>query len=126
MNASSTTVSLLGVQVEIDGEVSKLVIETWQPLKNEIQSLTDTLHDLDDDKTKSMDIIAEYTEKITNAIPSNPIDMWYPKPIHQLLSIHPLLRIDFPLEVLEVLLTFGFDVNEYYNSYDKLVTLKSE
>ena len=73
----------------------------------------DTLCELDDDKTKSVDIIAEYTEMITNVIPSKPLDIWHPKAIHHLLSVRPLQRIEIPLDVLEVLVSSGFDVNEY-------------
>ena len=85
-------------------------------LINKINSLVDTLFDLDDNGTKSMDIIAEYTERIRNVIPSNRAHIQYPKPIHCLLSIQPLRRIEIPLDVLELLLSSGFNVNVYYNN----------
>ena len=85
-------------------------------LINEIKSLVDTLFDLDDNDTKSRDIIAEHTERIRNVIPPNPAYIRYPKPIHCLLSIQPLRRIEIPLEVLKLLLSSGFNVNVYYNS----------
>ena len=101
-------------------EAVQLREETWKPLMGEIQSLVYTLCELDDDKTKSLDIIAEHTERIKNAIPSKPIDIWYPKPIHHLLSVHPLQRIEIPLDVLEVLVSLGFDVNEGYHNSDRI------
>ena len=87
--------------------------KTWKPLKDEIKRMADTLGELDDDNTKSVDIITEHTERIQNAVPSTPIDIWNPKPIHQILSVRPLQRIEIPLDVLEVLVSSGFDVNEY-------------
>ena len=87
--------------------------EMWTALINEINSLVDTLHDMDNDETKSRDIIAEHIKRITKAIPSKLIDICYPKPIHRLLSIHPLEKIEIPVDVLELLMSSGFNVNEY-------------
>ena len=92
---------------------SSLREKVWKPLKDEIKRLVDTLIELDNDKTKSVDITAEYTERIKKAVPSTPIAIGYPNPIHQILSVHQLQRIEIPLVVLEVLVSFGFDVNEY-------------
>ena len=89
----------------------------WKPLIHEIGCLVEILEDVDNDETKSMDIIAEHTERIANAIPSNPIDIWYPKPIHRLLSVNPLERIEIPLDVLKLLVSSGFDINEDYGKY---------
>ena len=88
--------------------------EMWIQLIDEISSLVGTLHDLDNDETKSLDIISEYCQWITNAIPSEPVDIWYPKPIHRLLSIRPLHRIEIPVDILDLLVASGFDVNKYY------------
>ena len=85
----------------------------WTPLINEISSLVDTIHALDNDETKSMDIIAEHIKRITRAIPSEPVDIWYSKQIHRVLSIYPLGKIEIPLDVLELFVSSGFDVNEY-------------
>ena len=106
-------------EIENKIEAMELRVSTWKLLKDEIQSLMDTLCELDDDKTKSVDIIAEHTERITSLIPSNPIDAWYPKLIHHLLSVGPLQRTEIPLEVLEVLVSSGFDVNKYHYSNGK-------
>ena len=88
--------------------------EMWTPLIDEIKSLVDALHDLDNDETKSLDIISEHSKRIKDAMPSEPLDIWYPKPIHRLLSIHPLKRIEIPLKILELLVSSGFNVNEHY------------
>ena len=100
---------------------AKLRVETWKPLKYEIKRLVDALCDLDDDKTKSVDIITEHTMRIKTATPPDPwaIAIWYPKPIHHLLSVHPLQRTEIPLDVLEVLVSSGFDVNAYFNTDGK-------
>ena len=70
------------------------------PLIHEISSLVDMLHDLDNDETKSTDIIVGHTERIKSTIPPNPTAIWYPQPIHQLLSAHPFKRMEIPLDVL--------------------------
>ena len=95
----------------------KMCSQTWAPLMREISSLVKTLHDLDNDKTKSTDIIAKHTERTANAIPSNPIYIWYPKPIHRLLSVKHLERVEMPLDVLELLVSSGFNINDCYG-YD--------
>ena len=121
MAKSSKFTSVSDIHDQTEAKQSKLRAETWKPLIDEIKSLKDTLCDLDNDETKSLDIIAEYTKRITNAIPSKPIDIWYPKPIHQLLSVRPLQRVQIPLGVLEILVSSGFDidVNQYHNSDDE-------
>ena len=93
-------------------QTAKLGKKTWAPLIYEINSLVETLHALDNDETKSMDIIGEHTKRIAKVIPSNPIDMWYPKPIHRLLSVKPLKRIEIPLDVLALLVSSGFNIND--------------
>ena len=114
MDSPLKIANLADIENKIEAE--QLRVETWKPLKDEIQSLMDTLCELDDDKIKSVDIIAEHTERIINVIPSKPLDIWYPKPIHDLLSVRPLQRTEFPLDVLKGLVSSGFDVNEYHNS----------
>ena len=109
---------LSDTQREAEAVQSKLRAETWKPLQDEIKRLVDALCEVDDDKTKSDDIIAEHTEKIATAIPSNPIDIWYPKPIHHLLYVRPLQRTEIPLDVLKVLVLSGFDINDDYRYYD--------
>ena len=76
----------------------------------------DTLSVLDNDETKCLGILAEHVDRIQNAIPSKPIHMQYPKPIHRLLSIQPLKRIEIPLVALDVLVSSGFNFDEYFNN----------
>ena len=89
--------------------------QIWVPLINEINSLMDALCVLDNDKTNCVDILAKHVERIQNTIPTKPVHMWYPKPMHKLLSVQPLTRIEIPLDVLDILVSSGFDVDEYYN-----------
>ena len=89
---------------------------------DEIDSLVDTLCVLDKDKTKCLDILMTHVGRIQNAIPSKPIDIWYPKPIHRLLSVSPLNRTEIPLDVLDVLMSCGFDINEYHESGENKMT----
>ena len=119
MAESSKSTGVSDFQEQTESTQSTLRAETWKPLNDEIKSLVDTLCNLDNDETKSVDIIAEHTERITNAIPPNPSDFWYPKPIHHLLFVRPLQRAEIPLDVLEVLVSSGFDVNQHHNSDDK-------
>ena len=89
--------------------------EIWAPLIDEINSLVDVLCVLDNDETKCVDILAKHVERIQNTIPLKQVSMQYPKPIHRLLSIQPLKRIKIPLDVLNILVTSGFEVNAYCN-----------
>ena len=104
------------------GNVSESTRQIWAPLMDEVNSLVDTLCVLDNDETESLDILKEHVAKIQNAIPSKPIDTWYPKPIHRLLSVSPLNRIEIPLDLLNVLMSCRFDINEYYETGEKRMT----
>ena len=104
------------------GNASESTRQIWAPLMDEVSSLADTLCVLDNDETKSWDILLEHVDKIQNAIPSKPIDTWYPKPIHRLLSVCPLNRIEIPLDLLDVLMSCRFDINEYYESNEREMT----
>ena len=88
---------------------------TWTPVIDKINSLMDTICALDNDETKCVDILAKHIKRIQKAIPPNTVFIQYPKPIHRLLSIQPLKRIEIPLEILDILVSSGFEVNEYYN-----------
>ena len=64
---------------DIEKEIQQTDVEQTkgsEMLIYEISSLIDTLHEMDNDETKSMDIIAKHIKWITNAIPSKP--GWYP------------------------------------------------
>ena len=111
LRTSSKMSGCSGIQKERNKETECSTV--WAPLIHEISSLVDTLHDLDNDETKSTDTIVGHTERIKSAIPPNPTAIWYPQPIHQLLSAHPFKRIEIPLDVLELLVSSDFDVNEY-------------
>ena len=88
--------------------------QTWSPLVKEIKSLVDALCVLDNDETKCVDILAKHIERIQNTIPPKLVHIQYPKPIHKLLSVQPLTRIEIPLDVLDTLVSSGFQVDEYY------------
>ena len=90
--------------------------QIWAPLINEIKSLGDAICVLDNDETKCVDILIKHVERIQKAIPPKTVSMQYPKPIHRILSIRPLKRIEIPLDVLDILVSSGFAVNEYYNN----------
>ena len=90
--------------------------QIWAQLMDEINSLVDILCVLDNDETKSLDVLTTHVDRIQSAIPSKPTDIWYPKPIHHLLSVSPLNRLEIPLDVLDALMSCGFDINQYYGS----------
>ena len=108
MAISSKDSGRLCIQKE-EREESKM----WAPLIHEISCLVDTLVNLDNDETKSTNIIAEHTERIKSALPPNPTAFWYPNSIQELLSTHSLNRTEIPLDVLELLVSSGFRVNGY-------------
>ena len=89
--------------------------QIWAPLIDEINSLVDALCVLDNDESECVDILAKHVERIQNAIPLEKVCMEYPKPIHRLLFIQPLKQLEIPLDVLDILVSTGFDVDEYYN-----------
>ena len=89
----------------------------YRDLEGSLKYLGSTLLEIDEDNTKSPDIIEEQTEKIKevlHAISNANENIWLPlaNPIHELLDIGPLKRSDIPLEVIEGLISIGFDVNE--------------
>ena len=88
-------------------------------LIDEIDMLVGELIELDnDEKSKCEDILAKHVGRIRNAIPSKPEHIQYPRPMHRILSIPPLKRIEMPLDVLDVLVSSGFDVNEHDEGED--------
>ena len=56
-------------------------------------------------------LIGEHKEKISAVLATYPQEDCNCNPIHWLLSVKPLSRVEIPLDILEML-TFGFDINE--------------
>ena len=88
-----------------------------EPLYTEIDCLKETLLVVDNDNTISMDnaqqLIGEHREKISVVLATYSRKDCNLKPIHRLLSIRPLTRVEIPLDILELLIAFGFNVNQF-------------
>ena len=91
-------------------DLEKYDLQKWQPLLEEIRKLKTTLLKLDTDDTNATDYLIEHTQRIKEAVPTVPVTQVV-APIHQLLKVRPLKRIEIPLDILELLTTAGFDVN---------------
>ena len=92
--------------------------ELEETLNRKITQLKRSLRDIDKDDTKSHDIIEEHTEQIKKVLQriSNEtmdIQQFSSYPIHELLDLEPLTRAEIPLEVIEMLMSAGFDVDAY-------------
>ena len=87
-------------------------IQPRDPLIEEIDNLKKTLLDTDSDNTKSNAGISEYTQRIQNALPPSSEIGLCPSPFKVLLDIRPLQRTKIPFDILELLLSAGFDVND--------------
>ena len=85
-------------------------VHQWKPLLEEIHKLKKTLLKLDTCDTDPTDHFSEHAQWIQNSIPPIPTKQIV-VPIHQLLKVGPLKRIEVPLDVLEILTSAGFDVN---------------
>ena len=87
-----------------------------EPLDAAIDSLIETLLSVDNDNTISMDnaqqLIGEHREKISAVLVTYSQGDYSCYPIHRLLSAKPLSRVEIPLDILEMLTSFGFDINE--------------
>ena len=83
----------------------------------EIYKLKKTLLTLDTDDRDPTVCLQKHTQKIQDSIPSDRIVRvsQLATPIHQLLKVGPLKRIEIPLDILELLTSAGFDVN--YSDY---------
>ena len=72
-------------------------------LDKEIPNLMETLALLDKDSTKSLDIIKEHGKRIEALLVTINARKCNTFPIHQLLSVYPLTRIEIPLDILAML-----------------------
>ena len=95
-------------------------------LHNEIAALKVTLVEVDEDNTKSVDIINKHSRNVSDVLQTvidknqnnrqefchqNTTIFQFPDPIHDLLSISPLTRTEIPLDVITMMITAGFNVN---------------
>ena len=92
-------------------------IQAWKPLVEEIYKLMKTLLKLDTDDIDPTVYFADHALRIRNSLPSIPVKQTKQviAPIHRLLKVGPLGKIEIPLDVLEMLTSAGFDVNSRYN-----------
>ena len=119
-------------------EEEMLYTQLWSELHSEINGLKRTLIELDRDDRKSQDILTDHTRKISDTlqtISDNKLDTrrkitdpnhsknalfeCFPNPIHALLSIGQLRRAQIPSEVVENLISAGFDINDYDDDEDE-------
>ena len=114
--AASSDKSLTQVNKE------RIYVELRSKLHHEIAALKATLAKVDSDNTtKSVDIINKHTGIIINVLQifiDNKLDTkrhlsQYPNPIHDLLAVGQLCWTEIPLDVIEMMITAGFSVNEY-------------
>ena len=86
-----------------------------EQLYREIDRLKETLCAFDSGDT-SMDnaqqLIEEHRKKISGILATYAQADCNLKPIHRLLSVRPLTRVQIPLDILEMLQMFGYDVNK--------------
>ena len=95
-------------------------------LHYEIAALKMTLIEVDEDNTKSVDIINKHSRKVSDVLQTiidqkqhdrqvlcqqRTTNVHLPDPIHDLLSVRPLTKIEIPLDVITMMITAGFDVN---------------
>ena len=90
--------------------------DTMETLKREIKDLKEKLVTIDRDNTQSVDSIAENTKRISDVlrrISDKEIDITNSRynPIFDLLNVEQLTRTEIPLDVLNQLISVGFDVN---------------
>ena len=89
--------------------------QAYEPLYREIDSLIGALREVERDSTISMDkaqeIIGTLKEKISDVLATCSQEDRNSKPIHRLLSVETLTRIQIPLDIVEMLMSSCFDVN---------------
>ena len=90
--------------------------DPMETLKREIKDLKEKLGTIDRDNTQSVDSIAENTKRISDVlcrISDKKIDItnYRYNPIFDLLKVEQLTRIEIPLDVLNQLISVGFDLN---------------
>ena len=83
-------------------------------LQREIKYLKEKLVRIDKDKTRCVDSITKNIKRILDVlqrISARKIAIKHCTPIYDLLSVIPLTRTEVPLDVLDQLISVGFDVN---------------
>ena len=109
--------------------------ETYLELRGrlhmEIAALKKILIHVNKDTTKSVDIIIQNSRNVIDVLQtiidkkldnreqaclSSTADSQFPNPIHDLLSVGSLNRIEIPLDVIKMMITAGFDMNSMDNS----------
>ena len=95
-------------------------------LHKEIAALKVTLIEVDEDNTKSVDIINKHSRNVSDVIQTiidknqnnrqefchqSTTIFQFPDPIHDLLSVRPLTRTEIPLDIITMMITAGFSVN---------------
>ena len=90
--------------------------DTGQMLRTEIKDLNEALVRID--SRQSMDGITKNIKRILNILKEISdrnldikTDNFYREPIHNLLSVGPLTRTEIPLNVLNQLISVGFEMN---------------
>ena len=78
-------------------------LDFCESLMEEIRSLKETLIAADYADTTPVDIIDQHAERISQALPTDPDTFCLNFPIHELLSVGPLTKIEIPVEILKML-----------------------
>ena len=93
----------------------RITTDTGEMLMREIKDLKAALVGTDKNNIQSMERIEQNTVRISNIlrkISQKTLDIGtHIQPIHCLLSVGPLIRTEIPLEVLNQLISAGFDIN---------------
>ena len=107
--------------------------ELRSKLHTEIVALKETLVLVDKDTTKSVNFIDKNTRNVLDVLQRiidktlnnrqqvyhpTTTDSQFPNPIHDVLSVGSLNRIEIPLDVIKMMITAGFDMNSMDNSED--------
>ena len=96
-------------------------------LKREITDLKEILVRIDNDNSQTVYSTRETIIRISNVLPPNVdkqlmIQSSSYNPIHDLLSVGPLTRNEVPLDLLDMLISGGWDVNSTVDFYSHKVT----
>ena len=87
-------------------------------LVKEIADLKDTLVKIDNNG-QSVDIVSEIVKRISSILQTfldRKLHIWdnvYKKPLHDLLCVKPLTRTEIPLDLIDIFISAGYDVNTY-------------
>ena len=98
----------------------EMYLELRSRLHAEIAALKETLIEVDKDSSKSVDIINKHTRSVIDVIQTiidKKLDTGkqlsqFPNPIDDLISVGARIRAEIPLDVIEMMITAGFSVDE--------------